>query len=36
MWEMGGEMARPKDCPMDAWAELIKYWKTSLNKHECE
>jgi hypothetical protein len=36
MWKIGGEMARPEDCLMDAWAKLIKYWKTLLVKRESE
>ncbi len=34
MWKIGGEMARPKDFLVDAWAKLIKYWKSPMVEHE--
>jgi hypothetical protein len=36
MWKIGGEMARPEDFHVDAWAKLIKYWKSPMAKRESE
>ncbi|CAM6040129.1 unnamed protein product [Sphagnum compactum] len=36
MWKTGGEMARPEDCPVDAWVKLIKYWKSPMAECESE
>lgn len=36
MSKIGGEMARPKDFRVDAWAKLIKYWKSPMAERESE
>ncbi len=36
MWKIGGQVARLKDFLVDAWAKLIKYWKSLMAEHESE
>ncbi len=36
MWKIGGGMARHEDFLVDAWAKLIKYWKSPMVEHENE